>query len=47
MPDEIEPEDLMYRIHLMQKVQAGEEAAASGDLVSHDEAVKISDEWLR
>lgn len=47
MPEEIDPEDLMYRVYLLQKVQAGEDAVARGDTVSHDEAVRISDEWLR
>ena len=45
MPEEIDPEDLMCRVYLLQKVQAGEDAVASGDTVSHDEAVRISDEW--
>lgn len=45
MPEEIDPEDLMCRVYLLQKVQAGEDAVASGDTVSHDEAVRTSDEW--
>jgi hypothetical protein len=45
MPEDIDPEELMYRIYLLQKVQAGEDAVASGDTFSHDEAVRISDEW--
>jgi hypothetical protein len=45
MPEEIDPDDLIYRLYLMQKVEAGEHAAARSDTVSHEEAVRLSDEW--
>ena len=47
LPDEIDPEELMYRIYLMQKIQKGEEAIVQGDLLTHEEVVRISDEWLK
>jgi len=47
LPDEIDPEELMYRIYLMRKIQEGEEAIAQGDLLTHEEVVRISDEWLK
>lgn len=47
MPEEIDPDDLMYRLYMMQKVEAGEQAAARGHALSHEEAVRLSDEWLK
>ena len=47
MPEEIDAEDLMYRLYVMQKIEEGEEAIRSGDVVTHEEMIKISDEWLK
>jgi len=46
MPDDIDTDDLMYRLYLRQKLDAAEAAAETGDVISHDEVVRRSDEWL-
>ena len=47
MPDDIDPDDLMYRLYLRHKIEAAEEAAEAGDVVPHDEVVQRSDAWLQ
>jgi predicted transcriptional regulator len=47
MPDEIDTEDLMYRLYLKAKIDAGEADIAAGDVVSHEEVVRLTEEWLK
>jgi len=47
MPDDIDTDDLMYRLFMRQKLEAAEAAAATGDIISHDEVMRRSDEWLQ
>ena len=47
MPEEIDTEELIYRIYLNEKIKASEAAAAAGDVLPHDEVIKLSDEWLK
>ena len=47
MPDEIDADELMYRLYLKQKLESAEAAAATGDIMPHDEVVRQSDAWLK
>lgn len=47
LPDEFPPDELMYRLYLKQKVDHAEAAAAAGELLTHEEVVRLSDEWLK
>lgn len=47
MPDDIDTDDLMYRLYLRQKLEAAEAATETGDIIPHDEVVRRSDEWLQ
>ena len=47
MPDDIDADDLIYRLYLKQKLEAAEAAAEAGDIIPHDEVVRRSDEWLK
>lgn len=47
MPEEINTEDLIYRLYLKDKLEASEAAAAAGDVLSHEEVVRITDGWFR
>lgn len=47
MPDEIDVDDLIDRLFLLAKIEASEAAAAAGDVLSHDEVVRLSDEWRK
>jgi hypothetical protein len=46
MPDDIDTDDLMYRLYLRQKIEAAEAAAETGDMIPQDEVVRRSDAWL-
>ena len=47
MPEDIDPEELMYRLYLKVKLSTAEEAVRQGDVVSHAEVVRQTEEWLR
>ena len=47
MPEEVDVDDLIYRLYLKQKLEAAEDAVKAGDLIPHDEVVRRSDEWLK
>ena len=47
LPEEFPPDELMYRLYLKQKVDRAEAAATAGDLLTHEEVVRLSDEWLQ
>ncbi len=47
MPDDIDTDDLMYRLYLRQKLETAEAAAETGDVIPHDEVVRRSDAWLQ
>lgn len=47
LPDELDPEEVMYRIFLREKLEAAERAAAAGDVLTQDEVEAQSDEWLK
>ena len=47
MPDELDPEEVMYRIFLREKLEAAERAVAAGDVLTQDEVEAQSDEWLK
>ena len=46
MPDDIDTDDLMYRLYLRHKIEVAEEATEAGDVVSHEEVMRRSDAWL-
>ena len=46
-PEEIDSEELIHRLYLKEKLERAEEAVRSGDLVSHDEVVKRSQQWFQ
>ena len=47
MPEEIDAEELIYRVYLRQKLEASEAAVKAGKVFSHDEVVRRSEEWLK
>lgn len=47
MPDDIDTDDLMYRLYLRQKIEVAEDAAEAGDVMAHDEMLRLSDAWLQ
>ncbi len=47
MPEEIDADELIYRLYLRQKLEASESAVDSGNVLSHEEVVRRSEEWLK
>jgi predicted transcriptional regulator len=46
LPDTVDIEEVMYRLYVMQKIEAGEAAITAGKTLSHDEAMKrLSKKW--
>ncbi len=46
LPDTVDVEEVMYRLYLFQKIEAGESAIKEGKTLSHDEAMKrLSKKW--
>ena len=43
--EEIDPEQLMYRLYLKAKLDQSEKAVAQGDVLDHEEVVKRSRQW--
>jgi predicted transcriptional regulator len=40
LPDMVDVDEVMYRLYLFQKIEAGEAAIKEGNMLSHDEAMK-------
>lgn len=40
LPDTIEVDEVMYRLHLLQKIEAGEQDIKNGNVLSHEQATK-------
>ena len=47
MPEEIDLEELMYRLYLKSRIEQGEAALAAGDTISHAEALRIFASWRK
>ena len=47
MPEDIDTDDLMYRLSLRQTLAAAEATAETGAILSHDAVMRRSDEWLQ
>ena len=41
LPDTVDIEEVMYRLYLLQKIEAGEAAIKEERIFSHDEAIKL------
>ena len=47
MPEDIDAEELIYRVYLRQKLEASDAAVEVGNVLSHEEVVRRSEEWLK
>jgi hypothetical protein len=45
LPDKIDLDDLMQGLRLLRVIEMGEAAAAAGDVLAHEEVVKLTYEW--
>ena len=46
LPDDASMEDIQYYLYVLQKIRIGEEAAASGKVLTHEEVVRELAAWL-
>lgn len=48
LPDQVDIEEVMYRLYLLQKIEAGELAIEEGITLSHKEAMeRLSKRWQK
>lgn len=47
MPEEVEVDEIMYRLYLRQKLEAAEKDVREGNLLSHEDVVKKTSSWFQ
>ncbi|MBI5406302.1 MAG: hypothetical protein HZA18_01230 [Nitrospirae bacterium] len=48
LPDNVDVEEVMYRLYLLQKIEAGEMAIQEGKTLSHEDALeRLSKKWQK
>ncbi|PKN11787.1 MAG: hypothetical protein CVU69_10610 [Deltaproteobacteria bacterium HGW-Deltaproteobacteria-4] len=46
LPETVDSEEVMYRLYLLEKIEAGEKDLREGRVVSHDEAMeRLARRW--
>jgi hypothetical protein len=46
LPDTVDIEDVMYRLYLLQKIEAGDAAIKAGNTLTHEETLtRLSKKW--
>lgn len=46
LPEELEIDEIMYRLYLRQKLDSAEKDVQEGRLLSHEEVVKETSKWF-
>ena len=46
LPDDASIADIQYHLYVLQKIQAGEEAASAGKVIPHEEVMRELAGWL-
>ncbi|GBE17412.1 hypothetical protein BMS3Abin15_01257 [bacterium BMS3Abin15] len=47
LPEEVDIDEIMYRLYLRQKLEAAEKDVREGRVVSHEEVVKETSKWFK
>ena len=47
LPDEIDAEELIYRLYLKEKIDLADAAAQAGDTLTHEEALRVAESWRK
>jgi hypothetical protein len=45
MPEDIDKEELYYRLYVLQKIEEGQAAIAAGDVISDEDLDKEMEHW--
>jgi predicted transcriptional regulator len=46
MPEEVDVDELHYRLYLLQRIREGDAAYGAGDIVPQEEVERQSESWL-
>jgi predicted transcriptional regulator len=46
-PNDVDVDAFLEKVYLQRKIETGEQQIAAGEVVSHEEATKRLDKWLR
>ena len=46
LPEEIDIDEMIYRLYLRQKLEASEKDIKEGRVISHEDVVKETDKWF-
>jgi len=46
LPDDATIEDIQYHLYVLQKIQAGQDAADAGEVIPHEEVLRELATWL-
>ena len=47
LPEQIDVEELMYRLYLREKIESAEEDVKAGRLITHNELLKETSSWFK
>ncbi len=47
LPEEIDIDEIMYRLYLRQKLETAEKDVREGRIVSHEEVVRETSKWFK
>lgn len=47
LPEEVDIDEIMYRLYLRQKLEAAEKDVQEGRVISHEEVVKETSKWFK
>lgn len=46
LPEEVDVDEIMYRLYLRQKLETAEKDVREGRIISHEEVVRETSEWF-
>ncbi len=47
LPEEVDIDEIMYRLYLRQKLETAEKDVREGKVISHEEVVRETSEWFK
>jgi len=45
LPDDVDMDEIMYRLYVIEKIRKGQQAVEDGQTLSHEEMKKEIDKW--
>ncbi len=45
LPDDVDMDEIMYRLYVLDKIRKGQEAVSQGRTISHEELKREIDKW--